>query len=72
MSLLGALVNAFETHVHSVIPDMVSVDALVNVYANIGACQGAAFFIGSGLTGVLSGVDPRLSMLVSLARRSPG
>ncbi len=65
MSLLGALVNAFETNVRSVIPDLVSGDALVNAYANIGACQGAAFFIGSGLTGVLSGVDPRLSMLAA-------
>ena len=65
MSVLGALVNAFETNVRSVIPDLVSGDALVNAYANIGACQGAAFFIGSGLTGVLSGVDPRLSMFAA-------
>ena len=65
MSLLGALVNAFETNLRSVIPDLVAGDSLVNAYANIGACQGAAFFIGSGITGVLSGVDPRLSMLAA-------
>ena len=65
MSLLGALVNAFETNVRSVIPDLVSGDALVSAYANIGACQGVAFFLGSGLTGLLSGVDPRLSMLAA-------
>eukprot|EP01052_Picozoa_sp_SAG31_P038941 SAG31_NODE_5303_length_2621_cov_1.705393_2_plen_147_part_00 len=44
------------------IPDMVDGDERTNANANIGACQGAAFFIGSYLTGMLSGVDPRLSM----------
>lgn len=65
MATLGALVNAFETNVRSVIPDVVSGDARAVANANIGACQGAAFFIGSGVTGVLSGVDPRLSMLAA-------
>lgn len=63
MSLLGALVNAFETSVRSVIPDLVTGDTRAIANANIGACQGAAFFIGSSITGVLSALDPRLSML---------
>jgi MFS family permease len=63
MALLGALVNAFETSVRSVIPDLTPTgDARAIANANIGACQGLAFFIGSGITGMLSQVDPRLSM----------
>eukprot|EP01051_Picozoa_sp_SAG22_P014943 SAG22_NODE_1884_length_3377_cov_29.524100_3_plen_502_part_00 len=62
MGVLGALVNAFETSVRCVIPDMVDGDERAIANANIGACQGAAFFLGSYLTGALSGIDPRLSM----------